>query len=61
MFKFHIYLGDTCIGDVIAKNADDALRIYAIRTGTSTFGLTPICVDHIVSNHPVRDSILSRL
>jgi hypothetical protein len=28
MFTFHIYLGDTCIGEVIADSPNSALAIF---------------------------------
>ncbi len=43
--RFHIYLGDTCIGDIDASDGDNALIQYALRTGmANVIGLTPILV-----------------
>ncbi len=66
---FHIYAGDVCIGDVDADSSDNALTIYALRTGMGIEGLTPIPqsypgppyqgLESCVRHKPVFDAIVN--
>lgn len=44
MFTFHIYLGDTCIGDARGYSPDNALLVYALRTNSEIDGLTAVVI-----------------